>query len=66
MEVIGQYTAVEYIVLYIIASMCFISYLWMRQSIKKLTKGHVKKLFNYMLWIVKWVSSAPSGCLSCR
>jgi len=46
--------AVEYIALYIIASMCFISYIWMKQSIKKLTKRHMKELFDYMLWIVKW------------
>ncbi len=53
-RVVGQYMAVEYIVLYIIASMCFISYIWMKKSIDKLTKGHMKELFSYMLWIVKW------------
>ncbi len=54
MGVVGDYTTVEYVVLYLIASMCFISYIWMKQSIKRLTKGHVKTLFKYMLWIVKW------------
>jgi len=55
---------VEYIVLYIIAFMCFISYIWMKQSTNKLTEGHIKEFFKYIIWIVKWGFLRSMACYS--
>ncbi len=54
MENISSYTVVSYIMLYLIVGMCFISYIWMRESMERLSKGYIYNLFKYILWIVRW------------
>ncbi|RLI96001.1 MAG: hypothetical protein DRO92_00560 [Candidatus Altiarchaeales archaeon] len=49
-----SYLDITYLLLYLVVGMCFISYIWMRESIKRLSVGLIEDLFKTFLWIIRW------------
>jgi len=43
-----------HILLYLTIGMCFLSTVWIYQSMRKLTKGMLRKLLRYLLVITLW------------
>lgn len=55
-----------YLLLYLTVGMCFLSSVWVYQSIKKLTKGLLRNFLRYILLITIWglIFSTWIFCLS--
>ncbi len=49
-----SYLDLSYVMLFLIASLCFVSYIWIRESIKGLSVGLLEDLFKTFLWIIRW------------
>ncbi|MBN2014791.1 MAG: hypothetical protein JW778_06390 [Candidatus Altiarchaeota archaeon] len=43
-----------HILMYLTIGMCFISVVWIHQSMRKLTKGMLRELIKYLLGITLW------------
>ncbi|OYT27388.1 MAG: hypothetical protein B6U97_01660 [Candidatus Altiarchaeales archaeon ex4484_96] len=49
-----SYLDLNYLMLFIIAAFCFISYVWIREGIKRVSLGILEDLLKTFLWIIKW------------
>ncbi len=49
-----SYLDITYLTLFLVAGMCFISYIWIREGIKRLSVGLIEDLFKTFLWIIRW------------
>ncbi|GEM_PF-3197669 len=49
-----SYIDLNNLMLFLIASLCFVSYIWIREGIKRLSVGLLEDLFKTFLWIIRW------------